>query len=111
MRTSGNGSSTGKVTRAKAVTGPISTNGVCRATGPGAAAGDAPGGVGARAVGGLNEVEVEAFGEEQQTVEEAAGKDDVVVDHEQPVALPDGVRGEQAVEVLELPEVSGRAHV
>ncbi len=55
--------------------------------------------------------EVEALGEEQEAVEEAAREDDVVVDHEQPVVLLGRVGREQAVEVLELPEPFGRARV
>ena len=108
----GNGSKVEKVVRAKAVTGPISTNGVSREHSA-AATSDAPGRMRAGAMRGLGEVELKTLGEEQQAVEEAARQYHVVVEDEQPVvvqwALARGRSdGEQAVDVLELPGVAGR---
>ncbi len=103
MRSSGKGSSVGKVARANAVTGPISTKLVSRTTLQRAPPRLRPRGMRVQAVGGLGELQREALAQEQEAVEEAARQLDVVVDHEQPVATLGRVGGEQPVEVLELP--------
>ena len=98
----GTAAASSNVSRWNARTGPISTKRVSRDDAAGAAARDAPGGVRAAAVRRLGEPQLEALGEEQERVEEAARQRDVVVEHEQPVAAVERVRGEQRVEVLEL---------
>ena len=70
-----------------------------------------PRGVRVQAVGGLRDLQREAVTQEQEAVEEAVGKLDVVVDHEQPVAGVGWMGREQAVEVLELSQPAGRTGV
>ena len=59
----------------------------------------------------LDQLEVEALGEEQQAIEEVVGQHDVIIDHHQPIALLDGMGSEQVVEVLKLPKLPRRAEV
>ncbi len=59
----------------------------------------------------LDQLEVEALGEEHEVVEEVVGQHDVVVDHHQPVVRIGGMGGEQAVEVLKLPALTRRAEM
>src|ERR1700722_15959062 len=73
------------------------------------AASHLPGGMRSAAVGGLGKVKLETLGKQQKAVEKTAGKHDVVVEDEQPVACVGGVRVEQQVEVLELAAVARRA--
>jgi hypothetical protein len=62
-------------------------------------------------MGGLGQPQTGALGRVQEAVQEAGGKRDVVVHDEQPVVGRQVVAGEERVEVLELPALSGRREV
>ncbi len=55
---------------------------------------------------GWASTQVKALGQEHERVEEAARQRDVVVDHQQPVVGPVGMRRQQRVEVLEASAVA-----
>ena len=111
MRTSGNGSSAGNVARAKAVTGPISTKGVWRATTPARrrvtrqAAWER-----ARCAGWTSWKSKRSARNSRRSRKWWGSTTSSSTTSSQSYSVG-GVGGEQAVEVLELPELARRAEV